>query len=104
LYQGALLLVQTQFRLRFVFGRRASRRGDPRPKSGRHRLDLGRLAEGRTPGALLRLSRSMRRGFSKPAPGRSLAELRPALALQWDGKKNGTLTPSDVTGGSGLKV
>ena len=46
----------------------------------------------------------MPRRSPKPEPGRSLADRRPALALQWDGKKTGALTPAALTRGSGLKV
>ena len=36
--------------------------------------------------------------------GKSLAEQHPELAKEWDSAKNGTLTPRDVTLGSGKKV
>ena len=34
---------------------------------------------------------------------KSLATLHPDLAAQWDPKKNGLLTPDDVTAGSGAR-
>ncbi len=41
---------------------------------------------------------------SKPSKTNSLAVLFPALAREWDPKKNGTLTPADVTYGSNKVV
>ena len=40
----------------------------------------------------------------KPSPGRSLAELVPALAAQWDLERNGALTAADVSPGSECKI
>ncbi|MCC3292838.1 zinc-ribbon domain-containing protein [Arthrobacter sp. zg-Y1110] len=40
--------------------------------------------------------RSRLDGRSVPAPGRSLAELRPDLAAQWDAEANAPRTPADV--------
>ena len=40
----------------------------------------------------------------KPNPGESLAESNPELAKQWHSSKNGSLTPYDITPGSGRKV
>src|SRR6185312_8625474 len=40
----------------------------------------------------------------KPPPGGSLAELFPVVAAQWHRRKNGDLTPSDVTGGSHFRA
>lgn len=40
----------------------------------------------------------------KPQAGKSLAEEFPEIAKQWNQKKNGNLTPSDVTSHSGQKV
>jgi hypothetical protein len=39
-----------------------------------------------------------------PAPGRSLAEMFPQVAARWDSKRNGSLTPYDVTYGSEREV
>jgi hypothetical protein len=37
---------------------------------------------------------------TKPAPGRSLLELYPIIAEQWDYDRNAPLTPADVAAGS----
>lgn len=39
-----------------------------------------------------------------PKPGRSLADLHPELAAQWDYEANGDLRPEDVSPGSNLKA
>ena len=40
----------------------------------------------------------------KPAPGDSLADLFPAAVAQWHRRKNGRLTPSNLTGGSQFRA
>jgi hypothetical protein len=40
----------------------------------------------------------------RPAPGRSLVELFPKLAAQWNVEGNGVLTPKDVSGSANVKV
>ena len=41
---------------------------------------------------------------SKPLPGKSLAELHPEIAKEWNSSKNGNLTPSMVVAGSEKRV
>lgn len=42
-----------------------------------------------------RLARNAAEAHLRPAPGRSIAELRPELAAEWDQDANGELTPFD---------
>ena len=39
-----------------------------------------------------------------PRPGRSLAEVRPEMVALWDAKRNGGLTPADVSAGSAKRA
>jgi hypothetical protein len=49
-------------------------------------------------------AKKKRKGPKKPKPGKSLAELRPNLAAQWNKGKNGDLTPWDVSCWSNFRV
>lgn len=51
-----------------------------------------------------RMTMAAKERASIPKPGKSLSDVFPILAMEWNSKKNGALTPSDISGHSNRKV